>query len=164
MIFVICGTQKFQFDRLIRGLDEQVGQGLIRDSVFAQTGGCTYEPKNYPFVKFMDNIAFKQRIEEADLIITHSGTGSIINSIKCGKKVIVVPRLAQYEEHVNDHQVQIAEEFAELDLVKMCMDVGTLPQMIEEMKTFTPREYVSNTDFVLQVLEEDIQRLWEQKN
>ncbi|MBR2122727.1 MAG: beta(1,3)galactosyltransferase EpsH [Lachnospiraceae bacterium] len=164
MIFIICGTQKFQFDRLIRGLDEQVGQGLIRDELFAQIGGCTYEPVNYPFVRFMDDTAFKKSIEEADLIITHSGTGSIINSIKRGKKVIVVPRLEEYEEHVSDHQVQIAEQFADSDLVRMCLDVDTLPQMIAEMEEFTPREYISNTEHVLQVLEEDILRLWEQKD
>lgn len=163
MIFIICGTQKFQFDRLVKSLDEQAGQGLIHDSLFAQIGGCTYEPKNYPFVRFMDDTEFKKSIGEADLIITHSGTGSIINSIKRGKKVIVVPRLEEYEEHVSDHQVQIAEQFANSDLVRMCMDVSTLPQMIEEMESFTPREYVSNTDYVLQVLEEDIQRLWEEK-
>ncbi len=163
MIFIICGTQKFQFDRLIRGLDEQVGQGLIQDSLYAQIGGCTYEPKNYPFVRFMDDISFKKSIGEADLIITHSGTGSIINSIKRGKKVIVVPRLEEYGEHVSDHQVQIAEQFADSDLVRMCMDVDTLPRMIAEMEEFTPREYTSNTEHVLQVLEEDILRLWEQK-
>lgn len=46
-------------------------------------------------------------IDEADLIITHGGVGSVISSVKMWKKEIASPRLAKYGEHTNDHQLQI---------------------------------------------------------
>ena len=48
---------------------------------------------------------------EADLIITHGGVGSIVSSIEKGKKVIAVPRMHEYGEHVNNHQIQIVNDF-----------------------------------------------------
>ena len=53
----------------------------------------------------------KKKIRECDVLITHSGVATIIAGLKNDKKVIVVPRLAKYGEHVDDHQVQIAESF-----------------------------------------------------
>ena len=56
---------------------------------------------------------FNETIEKSDYIITHGGVGSIIDSLKKNKKVIAVPRLGKYNEHVNDHQVEIIESFNE---------------------------------------------------
>ena len=50
-------------------------------------------------------------MSKASFIITHGGVGSIISSLKLNKKVIAVPRLSKYNEHVNDHQLQIIEDF-----------------------------------------------------
>ena len=159
MIFVICGTQKFQFDRLIKALDDQVSKGLIPSEVFAQIGGGDYKPSCFPFVQFMDDSLFKEKISEASLIITHSGTGSIINSVKAGKKVIVVPRLEKYGEHVSDHQVQIADMFEKAGLVKVCLDTDELYKIVSSMDSFAPKEYHSNTEHVLHVLDRDLQAL-----
>ena len=53
----------------------------------------------------------KELIEKADLIITHGGVGSIVTALKMHKKVIAVPRLSGFYEHVNDHQIQIVDTF-----------------------------------------------------
>ena len=45
MIFVIVGSQKFPFDRLIREVDRLKETGVIADEVVAQIGVSTYEPK-----------------------------------------------------------------------------------------------------------------------
>lgn len=158
-IFVICGTQKFQFDRLLKALDAQVEKGLISGDIFAQIGGCAYSPSHFSYVRFMDDADFKAHIREADLVLTHSGTGSIMNSLKSGKKVIVVPRLEKYGEHVSDHQVQIAEMFEKAGLVMTCLDTDTLYQAIQEAENFTHKEYVSGTEHVLDVLDKDLQEL-----
>ena len=52
-------------------------------------------------------------IGKADYIITHGGVGTITDALKLGKKIIAVPRLSKYKEHVNDHQLQIIENFSE---------------------------------------------------
>lgn len=38
MIFATTGTQKFQFNRLLKGVDKAIETGIITEKVFAQTG------------------------------------------------------------------------------------------------------------------------------
>ena len=51
---------------------------------------------------------FSNLLYKADLIIKHGCVGSIITAITKGKKVIAVPRLGKYNEHVNNHQVEFS--------------------------------------------------------
>ena len=46
MIFVTLGSQKFQFNRLLRKIDDLVEEGVITEEVFAQTGASDYLPRN----------------------------------------------------------------------------------------------------------------------
>ena len=58
MIFVTLGSQKFQFDRLLKAVDELIENKTIIEDVFAQTGYSDYEPKNYLYKKFLDHEEF----------------------------------------------------------------------------------------------------------
>ena len=107
MIFVTVGSQKFQFDRLLKTIDDLIENKTIKDPVYAQIGYSNYLPRHYSSTKFLDRTEFMSFIEKADIIITHGGTGVIIKSVKMGKKIVAVPRLAKYGEHVDDHQLQL---------------------------------------------------------
>lgn len=156
MIFVILGSQKFQFNRLLKAVDDMIEQTSLEEPVFAQIGSSDYTPRHYQYQPFLNAEDFSRRQAEADIIITHSGTGAIINSVKMGKKVIVVPRLKQYGEHVDDHQVEIAEMFASLGLVCACMDPAELGEKLAEVRGMSFRPYQSNTDKYIQALDEYI--------
>ena len=149
MIFVTLGSQKFQFDRLLRKLDELIENGIITEPVFAQTGHSTYVPKHFKAEAFMDRDTFAATMDKADTVITHAGTGAIIGAVKKGKKTIAVPRLSQYGEHVDDHQLQIVEQFTDMCLLEPCWDVEDLAQAYctAREKTYTP--YVSNTHTII---------------
>ena len=108
MIFITVGTQKFQFNRLLKIVDDLIGEKLISDNVVAQVGHSRYIPKNFNSFQFKSENEINLLIENADIIITHSGVGSITTALKLQKKVIVVPRLKEYKEHVDDHQLEIA--------------------------------------------------------
>ena len=58
MIFVTLGSQKFQFDRLLKKLDELVECEIIKEDIYAQIGASTYEPLHFNFVRFMDRERF----------------------------------------------------------------------------------------------------------
>lgn len=117
MIFITLGSQKFQFNRLLKAVDELVAAGKIKDEVFAQIGYSDYKPTNYKYEQFLDREKFSQIMDKAEIVITHGGTGAIIGAVKKGKKVIAVPRLARYGEHVDDHQLQLVGQFKELNLI-----------------------------------------------
>ncbi|MBT9012995.1 beta(1,3)galactosyltransferase EpsH, partial [Lactobacillus delbrueckii subsp. bulgaricus] len=103
MIFITLGSQKFQFDRLLKEIDKLVVAKKLNDEIFAQVGYSTYKPKHYQYKAFLDREEFAKWEGKADIVITHGGTGAIIGAVKKGKKVIAVPRLARYGEHVDDH-------------------------------------------------------------
>ena len=81
MIFVALGTQKFQLNRLLQKIDYLVEKNIITEPVFAQIGYSTYIPKNFEFTAFMEQKEFKEKIMKCDLLITHSGVGTILTGI-----------------------------------------------------------------------------------
>lgn len=158
MIFVTLGSQKFQFDRLLRKLDELIENGIITEPVFAQTGHSSYVPKHFEAEAFMDRDVFAAAMDKADTVITHAGTGAIIGAVKKDKKTIAVPRLSKYGEHVDDHQMQIVDQFAQMNIIEPCWDVEELAQAYAAAreKTYTP--YTSNTHTIIADIEDYLEK------
>lgn len=159
MIFVTLGSQKFQFNRLLKALDEFAGEGKIKEDILAQSGYSDYSPIHYKCKSFLDREEFRLLEHKAEIIITHGGTGAIIGAVKNGKKVIAVPRLAKYGEHVDDHQLQIITQFAEMNLIEACMDCSKLVQYLEKVRVTNYSQYVSNTETYIEKIEEFIKVL-----
>ena len=154
MIFVAVGTQKFPLNRLLCALDELISQGSITEAVFAQTGHSTYLPEHYESQAFLSKESFEENIQNCDLLITHSGVATIVAGLKRNKPVIVVPRLAKYAEHVDDHQIQIAESFSEQNFVIMCSDTANLAACIVEAKRHEFDHYVSQRKRMLETIQQ----------
>ncbi len=153
MIFVTLGSQKFPFNRLLIALDDLKKRGHIKDEIFVQIGFSDYEPKCFGYERFLDRTSFAEKIRQSDIVITHGGTGAIIGAVKAGKKVIAVPRLAQYGEHVDDHQLQLVTQFAEMDLICQCDDCMKLAEAIETVRNKSYRAYKSNTNRIIESIE-----------
>lgn len=132
MIFVCTGTQVYQFDRLTKKLDELVDDGTITDKIFAQIGAAEYLPKNYEYKKFLNKEEFAEYEHQADIIISHGGTGALIGASKLGKNIIAVPRLAKYHEHVDDHQLQIVNVLEREGYVRAVYDIDDLEKVIND--------------------------------
>lgn len=156
MIFVILGSQKFQFNRLLKEIDDLIEQGDINDKVFAQVGCSDYIPLNYEYKDFMENDAFNQYVNKAELVITHAGTSSIIRALKSNKKVIAVARLKQYNEHISDHQLDIISQFNQLRYIIGLRDVSQLKDALKNLDKYTFDKYVSSTNNIIKIIEEFI--------
>ena len=156
VIFITLGSQKFQFDRLLSAVDEQVAQGRIKDEIFAQIGASTYKPVNFRYKDFLDRDEFAEMTEKADIVITHGGTGAIVGALKKGKKVIAVPRLAKYGEHVDNHQLQLTGQFRESGLICECRNCDNLWKALKTAKKTKYAPYVSNTERIIDSIEEFI--------
>ena len=100
-----------------------------------------------------DRDGFAARMLEADSVITHAGTGAIIGAVKAGKKVIAVPRLSRYGEHVDDHQTQIIDQFNEMDLILGLSGVEQLEAALAELPTRQFKSYTSNTHRIIADIE-----------
>lgn len=141
MTFVTLGTQDFPFDRLLELVDRLTAEGVIKGEVFAQIGYSSYVPKNYSYAAFLDPEAYNRYIAEADLIIAHAGVGTIMHCLSHSKKLIVVPRAKAYNEHVDDHQFEIADEFAERGYLLVAQDYDALKSAVLAIDTVPIRKY-----------------------
>lgn len=156
MIFVTLGSQKFQFNRLLKELDRLVEEKKIQEEIFAQIGYSDYKPKNYKFKDFLDRDEFKEMMNKCDIVIAHGGTGAIITAVKQGKKVIGVPRLAKYGEHIDDHQIQLVKEFEEMNFIEPVYEITQLEDAYEVINKKIYKKYLSNTQLILDDLEDFI--------
>lgn len=137
MIFVATGVHEHGFNRLVQAVDE-LAQNKTVGEVFIQTGYSTYEPKHCQWAQSIDFLEFQGRLAEADLIISHGGAGCIADALELDKTVLVVPRLAKYDEHNNDHQLELAHVLQKSGRVLVVHEMDELPKKLEEAKTFTP--------------------------
>ncbi len=112
-----------------------VGDGKIGERVVMQTGNSVYEPKNCEFFKFVGAEKFDSLYRDADTIICHAGAGSIINAMKNGKHLIIVPRLKKFNEHNDDHQLDLAEAMENGGKAVCVRDVENLPGAINTART-----------------------------
>ncbi len=156
MIFITLGSQKFQFNRILKKVDELISEGIITDKVFAQIGDSDYEPQNYEYKRFLNREEFAKKQEECDVVITHGGTGAIIGAVRKGKKVIAVPRLAKYGEHVDDHQLQLIHQFDDMNIIEPCYDLEKLDIAYKRLLNTNYNTYISNTKRVLSLIDNSI--------
>lgn len=156
MIFITVGSQKFQFDRLLKEIDSLIERKIISSEVFAQIGNSSYIPKYYKSKKFLDRDEFTNIIQRSTIVITHGGTGAIVNAIKKNKKVIAVPRLERYGEHVDNHQEEIVKMFRDMNLIESVNDISDLEKKILRLDDAVFKSYKSNTENVIRSIEEYI--------
>lgn len=159
MIFVTLGSQKFQFNRLLKKIDELISNGTITGDVIAQIGYSDYRPIHYKYKEFFNRDEFASTIDKCDIVITHGGTGAIIGAVKKGKKVIAVPRLIEYCEHVDNHQFQIIEQFTEMNLIYGCKDCEELTLALDTVDKITFEQYQSNKNAIIGSLETYIENI-----
>ena len=159
MIFLTVGTQSFQFNRLLEAVDNLIDEKIIQETVIAQIGESTYVPRNYLAYPFLDSSEFSRLMGECDLLITHSGVGTILEGLSANKRIIVVPRRKDYREHVDDHQEEIADKFGEQGSICVCKDVNKLGECYQHVRSSTPQtmeirlNYSNTANFVNGYLE-----------
>lgn len=153
MILVTLGTQDKPFKRLLEAIDKEIDKGNIKDKVVVQAGCTKYDTDKMEIFDLIPLEKFDDLMSECDLLITHGGVGSIISGLKNGKKVIAVPRLAKYGEHINDHQKQIIEKFNDAGNIIGIEEMDELEDALKRIKKFKPNKYTSNTDNMIKLVE-----------
>ena len=156
MIFVTLGSQKFQFNRLLQVIDTLIENKTINEEVFAQVGASDYTPKYFKYKAFMDTDEFNSIMRESKIVITHGGTGTIIKAVKQGKKVLAVPRIAKYGEHVDDHQEQIVKQFIDANIIYGVMDLDELREALLTINKKKVNSYTSNTQTFMESIDDFI--------
>lgn len=113
MIYITLGTQGNDFSRCLKMVEQLIEKRGITDEVIAQVGNSRYRPKGVKCFEYVLEVDYQKYIQEADVIITHAGSGALFSSIKKGKKTIAVARLYKYSEMDDDHQTELVRKLTE---------------------------------------------------
>ena len=158
MILVTLGTQDKPFTRLLDAVQQLIDKGIIEDKVVVQAGCSKYESKDMEIFDLIPMDDFERLMSECDLLITHGGVGSIVSGLNKNKKVIAIPRLAKYGEHVNDHQKQIIDNFNKKEYIIGIEETDELEDALNKVKKFKPKKYESNRDNMIKLITELIEK------
>lgn len=153
-ILVSIGSmQGCNFTRLFKILDELCEEGVIEgDEMIAQCGYDNYVSQYYKTFDMIPDDQFKRLIEDADLVICHGGTGTVTSCLKKNKKVVLFPRLSQFNEHYDDHQLDICKNFRDAGYVMCAKTKEELKNCIKDLDTFQPKLFRSQNSYINQLI------------
>ena len=145
MIFVSVGTQDKSFTRLLELIDKEIDKGFIKDEVIVQSGYTKYNSKNMKILDYVSKDDFNKYIKECDLLITHGGVGTIFTGLENNKKIMVMPRLKEYKEHNNNHQLDITNSFEKEGYILSFNNEIEFEEKYKKLDNFKVKKYQSNT-------------------
>ena len=158
MILITLGTQDKHITRLLDMVQKEIDKGNINDKVIVEAGHTKYNSKDMEIFDLIDREKFSELISKCDILITHGGVGSIITGLQNNKKVIVAPRLAKYDEHMNDHQIQITDNFSKAGYILPLYECDDLGEVLKKVKNFTPKKFKSNTEHMIKIISDYIDK------
>lgn len=137
MIYITLGTQGTDFSRCLKMVEELMLVKNIDDAVIAQVGNTKYRPSGVKCFEYVTETDYQEYIAQADVVITHAGSGALFSCIKKGKVAIAVARLSKYGEMIDDHQTELVKKLSESGYI---LD-GTFSilEAWEKLKDFNPR-------------------------
>ena len=153
MVFITLGTQDKEFPRLLDMVEKLIDKGVIKGEVIAQIGSTKYKSDKIKLIKYMERCDLVQYIDNCEYLICHAGVGTIMDALSLNKKIIAVPRLSMYKEHVNDHQLDIVREFSKMGLI---LDGSDLEKAVKKVNKFQTKKYKSNTKNFINIIEDYI--------
>ena len=138
MILVTVGTEQYPFDALMNWIDILIRYGFIdaNEEVFIQYGSSSKLP-NQTQVKGFSRLPesdFKVLLTQARVVISHCGEGSSLLLASLNKPHILVPRTKRFREHVDDHQLEMAD-FLEKQGISVARSPGDLVRFLAAPKT-----------------------------
>lgn len=132
MIVATVGTHGQAFPRFF-----DIVRDLEGDDLLLQYGGGPEPPGFHHAVGFLPFGELMQRMEAASAVVTHAGVGSVLCARRAGHVPVVIPRLHQLGEHVDDHQAEFTrtlEAAGQVIAVWDHTDVREAVAMAEERK------------------------------
>jgi UDP-N-acetylglucosamine--N-acetylmuramyl-(pentapeptide) pyrophosphoryl-undecaprenol N-acetylglucosamine transferase len=130
------------FPRLVAAVLELKRAGGLPGRLILQYGDQPLADPGIADVEIRSSIAFdevQQILRDADLVICHGGTGSLVTALRAGCRVVAFPRRHDLGEHYDDHQEEIAQTFADRGLLQAVRDETQLGDAVARAREGTPQ-------------------------
>lgn len=145
MIFVTVGTAPFP--RLIKKIDEIASNH--KGNFIMQIGRTDYRPKNAKFFTFVNHDKWVDYVRNSKIIISHPGAGTLLDVMAYCNKIIVVPRLREYKEALDNPQNEIVSFLANRNIIYMVNNLDEIPNLLKELEEndeLDNNEEIDNTE------------------
>ncbi len=141
MIFVSLGTQPHEFKYMV----DVVNRIETDDKIVVQIGETknTINKTNVEVFKYSND--FEKYVKDCEVYITHGGVGSVMLGLKYNKKVITIARLKEYNEHIDNHQLEITTKLHNQKYLCHMKRTENINDIIKAVKCTTFKKYKSNT-------------------
>ncbi len=160
MILVSTGTSEYEFDRLFKILEKFCENGILNGkNLIVQLGNSKFQTNKFKCFSMLSNDEYNRLVDDSEFIISHAGTGSVVPALKKNKKIIVFPRLSEYNEHIDNHQLELANLFASKNYVLCAKNEKELEEAIKNIKNFKPNRYVSNNEKINKIILDFIEKI-----
>jgi UDP-N-acetylglucosamine--N-acetylmuramyl-(pentapeptide) pyrophosphoryl-undecaprenol N-acetylglucosamine transferase len=140
------------FDRLVTMIAELKSRGEIPEEVLIQTGRGGVAPAGLRTVEALSFDEVQATLREADIVVCHGGTGSLITALRQGCRVVAVPRLFSKGEVYDDHQAEITEAFAERGLIAVANTSEELAGALRDVRSRQPQSATSDPTELVEYL------------
>jgi UDP-N-acetylglucosamine--N-acetylmuramyl-(pentapeptide) pyrophosphoryl-undecaprenol N-acetylglucosamine transferase len=105
VVVTVGSTEAYGFRRLL----ERMVSVLPADAeVLWQTGSTDVSGLAIEARPSVPSDELARAVAAADVVVAHAGTGSALGALEAGKLPVLVPRRRAHDEHVDEHQGQIA--------------------------------------------------------
>lgn len=138
MIVVLTGTGP-PFRRLLEAM-AAYARSHPDEPVWAQHGQASL-PEGLSGAAFLPRVELLSRVGEASVVVTHAGSGSLLDCADTGHVPVVVPRLERHSEIVNDHQLDLARELEREQRAILVEDVRDLEAAILKCRSLGRRKH-----------------------
>jgi beta-1,4-N-acetylglucosaminyltransferase len=138
VIFVTVGMHTLGFPRLVRAMDELAA--TLDEEVVIQMGATVYTPEHARSFAFATQAEMDKWCAAARVIVSQAGAGSILTAQKARVPLILVPRLKQYGEIIDDHQLELTRRLHQAGSAIVVEAVDELAQVLKHTQRFSPVE------------------------
>lgn len=132
-VLVTVGTDHHRFDRLIGWVDRWAA--AHPDVEVLVQHGTADAPEHAAAVVMLGYDELVSEMATADVVIAQGGPATIMDARSVGQRPIVIPRLARFDEVVDDHQVAFTAWMATKGLVWLAGDEAELHELTDAALT-----------------------------
>ncbi len=136
MIFATVGTHHQPFDRLVHAVDRVARE--TDEAVVVQAGCSTVRPQRAQAFAYAPLAEIEAYMRAARVVVAHAGAGTLMTALRVARALVVMPRRRQYGEHVDDHQLELADALAQRGLAIVVHDAESLAPAIEQAPALVP--------------------------
>jgi UDP-N-acetylglucosamine transferase subunit ALG13 len=146
-LFVTVGNALQPFDRMLAAVDAVLARHHGAFEGVCQHGTSAVRPRGLRAVASLGREEHAREMARAEAVVTHAGVGSVQTALLSGHTPIVFARRRAHGEHVDDHQVQLVEEFTRSGRVLVAESEAELEGLLEAfLRGERPRREVVGRD------------------